>query len=157
MSYSDGRILPLLRIFILGAAAGARFQREPPRRKVLHTEPFTFHLSPLPLRRQLHTRSDRGYGSLSVWFVDSAVRWQRNGAGGLRKIVVRLRLFAAGFIGFAIRRIARAAAGFQFLRRCRHQFPKLCPTRSTDPKVLVPKPAGRVLRASAGRGFGSPG
>ena len=67
----------------------------------------------LTLSEQLHTRSDRDQGSLqtrfpaptmfqthlmrarlffrktvsSAWFVDSAVRWRRNGAGGLRKIV----------------------------------------------------------------------
>ena len=35
---------------------------------------------------------------MSAWFVDSAVRWRRNGAGGLRKIVVRLRLFCAVFL-----------------------------------------------------------
>ncbi len=49
----------------------------------------------------------------SAWFVDSAIRWRCNGAGGLRKIVVRLRLFAAGFLsfcGFAIRSVARAAS-----------------------------------------------
>ena len=54
----------------------------------------------------------RGYGSLSVWLVDSAVRWRCNGAVGLRKIVVRLRLFDRRFLsfcGFAIRRVARAA------------------------------------------------
>jgi len=55
-------------------------------------ELFPFNYSFLPLKRQLHTRSDKGYGSLSAWFVDSAVRWRRNGAGGLG-IVVCLRLF----------------------------------------------------------------
>ncbi len=80
----------------------------------------------LTLSEQLHTRSDRDQGSLqtrfpaptifqthlmrarlffwktvsSAWFVDSAIRWRRNGAVGLRKIVVRLRLFRAGFWRF---------------------------------------------------------
>ncbi len=89
--------LALLRI-IFGAAAGIALCVSCPK-KVLYTEPFTFHLSSLPfLRRQLHTRSDRGHGSLSVWFVDSAVRWRRNGVGGLKKIVVRLRLFDCWFL-----------------------------------------------------------
>ena len=57
---------------------------------------FPFNFSFLPLKRQLHTRSDKGYGSLSAWFVDSAVRWRRNGAGGLG-IVVCLRLFVRCF------------------------------------------------------------
>ena len=62
--------------------------------------------------QQLHTRSDRGYGSLSVWFVDSAVRWQRNGAVGYRN-----SCFWGGFCcrflsfcGFTIRSVARVAA-----------------------------------------------
>ena len=44
-----------------GAAAGIALCVSCPK-KVLYTEPFTFHLSPLPLKRQLHTRSDKGYG-----------------------------------------------------------------------------------------------
>jgi hypothetical protein len=61
----------------------------------------------------------------------------------VKKIVVRLRLFAAGFIGFAIRVLCKAQPipGFD----------------SGATVVLVPKPAERVLRASAGRGFGSHG
>ena len=54
---------------------------------------------------------------VSVVCVDSAVRWRRNGAGGLRKIVVRLRLFDRRFLsfcGFVIRRVARAAASLRF-------------------------------------------
>ena len=38
---------------------------------------------------------------ISVVYVDSAVRWRRNGAGGLG-IVVRLRLFCAGFSRSAV-------------------------------------------------------
>ncbi len=51
---------------------------------------------------------------ISVVYVDSAIRWRRNDAGGFYKeIVVCGRLFDRRFLsfcGFAIRRVARAAA-----------------------------------------------
>ena len=119
-----------------------------------------------------------GSWSASVWLVDSAVRWRRNGAGGLKEnhcsfAVVCSRFFRRLF--FAIRRIARAAvsrhggsplrlspgsppqAAFALFRKsARCLVRKLCFMVNAG-DVLVPKPAGRVLRASAGRGFGSPG
>ncbi len=53
----------------------------------------------------------------SVVHVDSAVRWRRNGAVGLRNCLfcraVFLRRFFS-FCGFAIRRVARAAANLRF-------------------------------------------
>ncbi len=97
-----------------GAAAGIALCVSCPK-KVLYTEPFTFHLSPLLLQRQLHTRSDKGYGSLSVWFVDSAVRWRCNGAGELIRNSCFWGGFCAGFCGsavFAIRRLALFAVVF---------------------------------------------
>ena len=60
-----------------------------PRFEQFSFQPFPFNYSFLPLNRQLHTRSDKGYGSLSVWFVDSAVRWRRNDAVGLRNSCLR--------------------------------------------------------------------
>ena len=121
---------------------------------------FPFNFSFLPLKRQLHTRSDKGYGSLSAWFVDSAVRWRRNGAGGLG-IVVCLRLFDRCF--FAVLQFVGLRCLQSFFEDCFLQFAEL---RGPQPipgfdsgaaDVLVPKSAGRVLRASAGRGFGSHG
>jgi hypothetical protein len=46
-------------------------------------------------------------------------------------------------------------AGFGVLRFCNSQA--IIGFDSGGAKVFVPKPAGRVLRASAGRGFGSHG
>ncbi len=118
----------------------------------------------------------RGYGSLSVWLVDSAVRWRCNGAVGLRKIVVRLRLFDRRFLsfcGFAIRRVARAA-----VFRCGSSPLRLSPGSPPPPQASFRESVrckfassasvgavlfscrslrGECLRASAGRGFGSHG
>ncbi len=131
--------LALLRI-IFGMAAGCAV-REPLRRKFctqnLSLFIFTF------AKATSHPEWQR-LRLLSAWLVDSAIRWRRNGVGGLKKIVVRLRLFDCWFFGgFAICRIARIVAESGFDRGAA--------------VVFVPKPAGRVLRASAGWGFGSHG
>ena len=99
----------------------------------------------------------------SAWLADSAIRWRRNGAGGLRKIVVRLRLFAAGFLRFcnsqccagrslparklaasAVAGLAAPQAAFALFRKsARCLVRKLCFMVNAG-DVLVPKPAGRV-------------
>ena len=59
-----------------------------------------------------------------AWFVDSAVRWRRNGARGLRKIVVRLRLFATGFLRFCNSqcRVSRSQLTVLVRQRYRHRL-----------------------------------
>ncbi len=80
-----------------------------------------------------------------AWFVDSAVRWRRNGAGGLKEFVLCGCLppvFCGDcFLQLAVLREPQPVLGFN----------------SGTRNILVPKPVGRVLRASAGRGFGSHG
>ena len=128
----------------------------------------------LTLSEQLHTRSDRDQGSLqtrfpaptmfqthlmrarlffrktvsSAWFVDSAVRWRRNGAGGLRKIVVRLRLFCAGFCRSAVLQFFELRCLRSFFEDCFLQF---AVSRKSQPSDAEARRFGcRRTRCSAG-------
>jgi hypothetical protein len=111
-----------------------------------------------------------------VWLVDSAVRWRRNGAGGLKKnrysfAVVSRRFLAV--LQFAVLRepqppgtvdrhfgFRRARCSAGSVRSVQEECTlfKFASSASVGAVVVfVPKSAGRVLRASAGRGFGSHG
>ena len=91
-------------------------------------------------------RSGADHGSHQRGNADSAIRWRRNGAGGLG-IVVCLRLFRAGFSRsavFAIRRLALFAVVFLEIVFCNLQC---CASRSLP---------ARKLAASAVAGLAAP-
>ncbi len=95
-----------------------------------------------------------------AWSVDSAVRWRCNGAGGLRKIVVRLRLFDSWFSAVLQFKELREPHGGSPLRPLPDCYSAGC-VRSVQKErtlfkfasfasvgagvVFVPKPAGRVF------------
>ena len=114
----------------------------------------------------------------SVVHVDSAVRWRRNGAGGLIRnsclrtvvrppffVVLRFRnsqccasrsLPARRLAASVVAGLATPQAAFALFRKSAGC--KFASSASVGAVVVfVPKPAGRVLRASAWRGFGSHG
>ena len=82
----------------------------------------------------------------SVVHVDSAVRWRRNGAGGLirnscLRVVVRLLVFWR----FCNSQNCASRSQLTVLVRQRLPAPAFCPTRSTGgANILVPKSAGRA-------------